>query len=123
MATGLSTQLWTVRLSATAETDYRQILRWTLKNFGPTQTNDYAAVLTSALQALCAGTSTIGVKAREEIGTDIWTLHVARQGRKGRHFILFRVNRVQGQQVIDVLRLLHDSMDLQRHLPSTDLGQ
>lgn len=123
MATGPGAERWTVRLSAAAETDYRQILHWTLKNFGATHAKDYAAVLTSALQALCAGTRTVGVKAREEIGANIWTLHVARQGRKGRHFILFRVNRVQGHQVIDVLRLLHDSMDLQRHLPPTDLGQ
>ncbi len=123
MATGSATERWTVRLSATAETDYRQILSWTLQNFGVTQAKDYAAVLTTALQSLCAGPSIIGVKAREEIGANIWTLHVARQGRRGRHFILFRVTRLQGHQVIDVLRLLHDSMDLQRHLPPTDLGQ
>lgn len=123
MATGLATERWTVRLSAAAETDYRQILRWTLKNFGPSQTKDYAAALTTALKALCAGPTTIGVKAREEIGTNLWTLHVAREGRKGRHFVLFRVSRVQEHLVIDVLRLLHDSMDVERHLPPTDLGQ
>ena len=123
MAIGLAAQRWTVRLSAAAETDYRQIVRWTLQNFGPTQATDYAALLTAALQALCAGPNIIGVKAREEIGANIWTLHVARQGQKGRHFILFRVSRFQKRQVIDVLRLLHDSMDLQRHLPPTDLGQ
>ncbi len=123
MATGPGAERWTVRLSAAAETDYRQILRWTLKNFGAKQAKDYATILTTALQALCAGPTTIGVKAREEIGAHIWTLHVARQGQKGRHFIMFRVIRLQGHQVIDVLRLLHDSMDLARHLPPTDLGQ
>jgi len=32
---------------------------------------------------------------------------------------MFRVSTVQGQKVIDVLRLLHDNMGPQRHLPPT----
>ena len=107
---------WTVRLSATAEVDYRQILRWTMENFGSVQARSYADTLSSALNALSAGPSIIGVKERPEIGSKIRTLHVARNGRKGRHFVMFRIGSVQGSDVIDVLRLLHDSMDLERHL-------
>ena len=55
-------------------------------------------------------------------GNDIRTLHVARDGRKGRHFVMFRVGSIDGRDVIDVLRLLHDSMDLERHLPPTEHG-
>jgi toxin ParE1/3/4 len=106
----------TVRLSATAEADFRQILRWTVDHFGSAQARVYADTLSSALQALNAGTSVLGVKERPEIGSNIWTLHVARNGRKGRHFIMFRVAGAQDGKVIDVLRLLHDSMDLERHL-------
>lgn len=113
---------WTVRLSAAAEADFRQILRWTVDNFGSAQARAYADTLSSALQALNAGTSVIGVKERPEIGSNIWTLHVARNGRKGRHFIMFRVAGAQDSKVIDVLRLLHDSMDLERHLPQNDLS-
>lgn len=108
---------WTVRLSAAAEVDFRQILRWTVENFGSAQARVYADTLSSALKALSAGPSVIGVKERPEIGSNIWTLHVARNGRKGRHFIMFRVTGAQDSKVIDVLRLLHDSMDLERHLP------
>jgi toxin ParE1/3/4 len=43
-------------------------------------------------------------------------LHVARQGRSGRHFVVFRVGDSGGQNAIDVLRILHDSMDVKRHL-------
>lgn len=111
---------WTVRLSAAAEADFRQILRWTVDNFGSAQARAYADTLSSALKALCAGPSIIGVKERPEIGTNIWTLHVARNGRQGRHFIMFRVAAAPGSKVIDVLRLLHDSMDLERHLPQSD---
>lgn len=109
---------WIVRLSASAESDYRQILRWTVDNFGSPQARRYADTLASALQALCAGPFIIGVMERPEIGANIRTLHVARNGRKGRHFVMFRV--VQGRDEIDVLRLLHDSMDLERHVPPTE---
>jgi toxin ParE1/3/4 len=109
--------LWTVRLAATAETDYRQIVRWTAENFGPLQARTYANTLSSALQALTAGPATVGAKERTDIGPQLWTLHVARHQRKGRHFVLFRVGASAPQNVVDVLRLLHDSMDLERHLP------
>ncbi len=114
--------VWTVRLTASAAADFRQILGWTAENFGTAQAGTYADTLSAALQALSAGPATIGVKARPEIGADIRTLHVARQGRKGRHFVLFRVTSVDGQDVIDVLRLLHDSMDLKRHSPADEAG-
>ena len=111
---------WTVRLSAVAEADFRQILRWTVDNFGSAQARVYADTLSSALKALCAGPTIIGAKERPEIGNNIHTLHVARNGRKGRHFVMFRVGSIQAGNVIDVLRLLHDSMDLERHLPPAE---
>jgi toxin ParE1/3/4 len=111
-------RIWTVRLSAAAEADFRQILRWTVDHFGSAQARIYAETLSTALKDLCAGPSIIGVKERPEIGSNIWTLHVARNGRKGRHFIMFRVGAAQDSKVIDVLRLLHDGMDLAKHMPS-----
>lgn len=113
---------WTVRLSAAAEADYLQILRWTVENFGSAQARVYAETLALAMKTLAAGPDTIGVRERPEIGGKIRTLHVARNGRKGRHFILFRVESIDGKNLIDVLRLLHDSMDLERHLPPTESG-
>ena len=111
---------WTVRLSAAAEADLRQILRWTVDNFGSAQARAYADTLSSALKALNAGPAIMGVKERPEIGADIRTLHVARNGRKGRHFIIFRSAGARDDRLIDVLRLLHDSMDLERHFPPTE---
>lgn len=111
---------WTVRLSAAAQADYRQILRWTVESFGSAQALSYADTLSSALKALSAGPTVIGVKGRPEIGSNISTLHVARNGRKGRHFVMFRIGSAPEGDVIDVLRLLHDSMDLERHLPPTE---
>ncbi len=62
-----------------------------------------------------------GAKPRDDIAKGLLTLHVARRGRKGRHFVMFRVASERGSKVIEVLRLLHDAMDLPRHLPSTDV--
>jgi len=67
-----------------------------------------------AIEALHDGSETLGIKAREDIGSGLLTLHVARHGRKGRHFVVF--NASDGR-TINVLRLLHDSIDLARHLP------
>lgn len=115
----MTARVWTVRLAAIAEADYQQILRWTVKNFGSAQARIYAKTLSSALTALIAGPEITGAKLRDDIGRNIRTLHVARNGHKGRHFVMFRVSTAQGQRVIDVLRLLHDSMGPQRHLPPT----
>jgi toxin ParE1/3/4 len=113
----VSSEAWIVRLSATAEADYPAILRWTAERFGPDQVALYAATLTEALLALVAGPDTVGVKRRREIGKSLHTLHVLRGERRGRHFVLFRIGEDKGRAVIDVIRLLHDSMDLARHLP------
>lgn len=112
---------WRVRLAATALEDYQDILQWTVDNFGVIQARTYAETLSNALEDLCAGPGILGAQARGEIGPNLYTLHIARKGRKGRHFVMFQAGHVQGSDVIDVLRILHDSMDLARHLPTDDL--
>lgn len=69
-----------------------------------------------AIEALEGGPDVLGARVRDDIQPGIRTLHVARQGRAGRHFVVFRVVG----SYIDVLRLLHDSMDLPRHLPAAN---
>jgi toxin ParE1/3/4 len=113
---------WTVRLTASAEADMTNILSWTTNQFGETQARVYAQTLSAALVELATdGPATIGAKARDDIAKGLFTLHVARHGRKGRHLVLFRVSRGDaGNKLLDVLRILHDAMDLPRHLPPTD---
>jgi toxin ParE1/3/4 len=111
--------LWTVRLTKTAESDYQSIIVRTLREFADLQARIYADALSAALVALTAGPTKVGALERKEIGKDIFTLHVARGGPKGRHFVVFRVGSGKRQRRIDVLRLLHDAMDLRRHIPGT----
>lgn len=107
-------QVWAVRLGQQAEQDFVEILQWTTKTFGEGQASTYAETIALAIEALEGGPDILGARAREDIQPGIRTLHVARQGRAGRHFVVFRAARSD----IDVLRLLHDSMDLLRHLPA-----
>ena len=104
---------WEVRLASKAEQDFFEIVQWSVVNFGQQQAVAYAETLSLAISALAEGPEVLGAKRRDEIGNGIRTLHVTRQGRKGRHFVVFRVG---GASTIDVLRLLHDSMDLVRHV-------
>jgi toxin ParE1/3/4 len=110
-------EAWTVRLSTAAETDLQNILEWTLAQFGAAQVRNYAKTLSAALETLTDGPAIIGAKARDDIANGLFTLHVARQGRKGRHFLLFRLGKGEEKKVIEVLRILHDAMDLPRHVP------
>jgi toxin ParE1/3/4 len=45
---------------------------------------------------------------------DVYTYHMARHQRRGRHLFLYRV-RPDG--FVDVARLLHDAMDVASHVP------
>jgi toxin ParE1/3/4 len=105
---------WHIRLADQAEQDLLEISKWTAKNFGIQQAEYYAETMTLAIEALHDGPEILGAKVRDDIAKGIHTLHVARQGRKGRHFVTFSV--LEGH-IINVLRLLHDSMDLSKHLP------
>ncbi len=107
-------QVWTVRLGQQTGQDYVEILQWTTKTFGEGQASTYAETMALAIEALEGGPDVLGARARDDIQPGIRTLHVARQGRAGRHLVVFRV----AGSDIDVLRLLHDSMDLPRHLPA-----
>ncbi len=105
---------WRIRLGAEAEKDFVRILKYTGETFGPRQTEIYKATLTEALAELTQGPHALGSTAREEILPNLRTLHVARRGRRGRHFIMYRP---ADGQVIEVLRILHDAMELARHIP------
>lgn len=59
---------------------------------------------------------TADARRRDEIRENLMALHVARRGRKGRHFVLFRILQEDDDHIVQVLRILHDAMDLPRHI-------
>ena len=106
---------WTVRLTAAAEADFQSIIARTSEHCGDRQASAYADTLSAAIAALSAGPTAIGARERREIGRGLFSLHVARGGRNGRHFVLFRVS--PAVRLIEILRLLQDAMDLKLHTP------
>lgn len=93
----------------------RAIALWTAEHFGVEQARRYRQTLFAALRDLDDGPEAIGVRDRAELGRNVRSLHVARHRRRGRHLILFTVG---AEERIQILRILHDSMDLARHLPA-----
>ena len=110
----MSRGAWDVRLTTTAEADFQEILRWTAGHFGARRASSYAEQIISALTRLTEGPTAIGVKARNDVMDGLYSLHL---GAKGRHLILFRSAGVDEDKTIEVLRILHDAMDLPQHLP------
>ncbi len=111
---------WLVRLASAAEDDLDQILQWTAERFGKKQADGYAEILMAAVKTLAAGPTLAGVKSRDDLPKDILTLHTSRSGHKARHVILFRAAPERSKKIIQVLRILHDAMDLSRHLPDDE---
>src|ERR1700732_1562078 len=103
---------WRVRLGAVAELDFANILSWTTENFGARQSRIYRDTLVRAIGDLANGPDVAGSKARDEIMPGLRTLHIARHGRRGRHFLLYRIAK---GQIKEVGRILQDQMDLRRH--------
>ena len=105
---------WRVRLGAAAELDFANILKWTAENFAAQQSRVYRDALVQAIGELADGPDVAGSKARDEIMRGLRTLHVARRGRRGSHFLMYRA---APKNTIEIVRILHDRMDLRRHVP------
>ena len=112
---GVAGRRWRVRLGAAAELDFANILRWAAVNFGPRQSRVYRDTLIQAIGELADGPDVAGSKVRDEIMPGLRTLHVARRGRRGSHFLMYRV---APKNTVEIVRILHDRMDLWRHVPS-----
>ncbi len=110
---------WRIRLGAAAELDFANLLKWTAENFGVRQSRIYRDTAVQAISELADGPDVAGSKARDEIMPGLRTLHVARHGRRGRHFLMYRV---APGGIIEIGRILHDGMDLQRHVPLASDG-
>ena len=106
---------WTVRLSTEAEHDFLHILDYTIETYGERQSDLYKTLIQESLSALSSGPDVPGNMMRDDIRLGLRSIHISRPGRRGRHFIVYRA--VQDNLIV-VLRILHDAMDLPRHIPN-----
>jgi toxin ParE1/3/4 len=82
---------WHVHLSEAADQDFVGLLSWTRRTFGVRQAETYRDTIIAALTALADGPENAGGNTRDEISPGLYSLHVARRGRHGRHLVLYRV--------------------------------
>jgi len=109
-----------VSLTAPADSDFIEIIDWSLAHFGAAA-DRYEMLVGQALIDLGNDPFRAGATQREELPEGVWTYHLAgsRDRVAGdrvnapRHFVLYRVVDAR----VEVLRLLHDSRDLARYLP------
>ncbi|MCW5237166.1 type II toxin-antitoxin system RelE/ParE family toxin [Verminephrobacter eiseniae] len=110
------------RLSAAAQTDLIDILAWTHKHFADVARERYEALLVAVLRDVSSQPDRPGSLERPELGEGVrsWHLHLSRECvrtgtgivRRPRHFLIYRTDR----DMIVVGRVLHDAMELARHL-------
>ena len=110
------------RLSAAAQADIIDILTWTHGYFGDAARKRYEALIIAALRDIASEPGRIGSLERPELGEGVrsWHLSLSRERirdsvgvvRRPRHFLIYRTER----DMVVVGRILHDAMELARHL-------
>uniref|UniRef100_UPI00356A84DB type II toxin-antitoxin system RelE/ParE family toxin n=1 Tax=Pseudomonas aeruginosa TaxID=287 RepID=UPI00356A84DB len=112
------------RISHGAQADIVDILRFTHNRFGDAARRRYQALIGAALEAVATDPQQVGSISREELGAGLRSIHLVfcvycrsmpNVGKvvRPRHFVFYRVAT---DQVLEVVRVLHDSMELERHL-------
>lgn len=106
---------------AAAEEDFQGIVEWTISHFGEAQALVYAKTLALA-SARSAGRRSIARRCKTQRRNSEGAVQPPRCARGTKGTPLHHVSRSSAGRgdVIEVLRLLHDSMDLPRHFRSPD---
>ncbi|MBT9595206.1 MAG: type II toxin-antitoxin system RelE/ParE family toxin [Vitreoscilla sp.] len=109
------------RLSDAAQVDVIDILAWTHEQFGEAARLRYENLIVAALRDVATQPDRPGSIARLELGTGVrsWHLQLSRHHvgpgaavRRPRHFLVYRIEPA----LLVVGRVLHDAMELARHL-------
>jgi len=100
-------------VSAAARRDIANALHHSHGRWGPDQRRRYQALIVRALDDLRHEPMHPASRARDEIRSGVRTLHIARSGQAGRHL---QVYRLDADGNVELIRLLHDAMDLRRGL-------
>jgi toxin ParE1/3/4 len=112
-------------LSIQARRDLREILIWSHAEFGRDAALRYEDLIIRALRDIEADTERPGSRDRSALQKNVRSYHLSFSRDRARtalgivqnprHFVIYRPR--EGQSIIDILRILQDGRDLQRHLP------
>lgn len=110
------------RLTSSAQTDLLDIFTWTHEHFGEQARLLYETLVVAGLRDIVADPERVGSVNRPELGEGVrsWHLRLSRERartpsgvvRQPRHFLLYR----QEAELVVVGRVLHEAMELSRHL-------
>ena len=114
-----------VVLAPAARKDIREALIWSQERFGERAAARFRELLKQALRDIAVDPGRPGSRERPDLARGIRTYHLmfSRNHARGelrvvqqpRHFLIYRR---RGENLIDVVRILHDARDLERHLPT-----
>ncbi len=110
-----------VAVTAPAERDLQDIFQWSETEFGIAAADRYEVLIEQALTDISENPYRPGAKHRQELVAGVYTYHLAssrdhvpeNRVKSPRHFLVFRVVTDR----IEILRVLHDSRDLNRYIP------
>jgi toxin ParE1/3/4 len=107
-----------------ARSDIAHILAWTEESFGPQASRRYGNLIATAMEQVATNPELAGSRPRPDITDHCRTYHlffsrksVGRSGDRVRrpcHFLLYRVTDTG---MVEIGRVLHDSMEVKAHLP------
>lgn len=113
------------RISNAARADILDILRLSQTQFGDQARRRYQTLILASLQAIAGAPYRVGSHDRDELAPGLRSYHLiySRQQAKHphgtvkspRHIVFYRV---ANDDIIEVIRLLHDAMEVQLHLPN-----
>jgi toxin ParE1/3/4 len=102
--------------------DIQSVIAWSEEHFGVEAADRYGALIRQAISDLLQNPVRPGSKTRGDLARDAYVYHLmfsrdrvhGQPVKNPRHVIVYRY---AGKRV-EFARLLHDSRDLERHLPS-----
>ena len=113
-----------LRLARRADADIDELLDWSERRFGTAARDRYGALIETALRDIADDPECRGSRSRTELGLGLRSYHLRRSliraKRRGgdvgrsRHVIFYRVI---SSELVHVERVLHDAMDVERHIP------
>ena len=103
-----------------ARRDFTDIIEWTAQQFGRARAESYAALIRNGLARLRDGPDCLGTSRRDDLSPAIRLLRPIHGRQLARQVIAFRQDPEAPSDRLEVLRILHDAMDLARHLGQGD---
>ena len=115
------------RFTHAAQADVVSILAWSHEQFGEEVRKRYEALIVTAIRDAAGCSSEVGRIARPELGEGVFSWHLTQSRtrspgglvRRPRHFLICR----REGDVLAIGRVLHDAMELRRHLDPQQLWE